>query len=776
MGKHGQFARGLSILAIVVVGAGVVPGVVFAQVAGRSAKALRAQARAYSVRGGYTQAPRQQTQVDVERLRAAERRTHRLGPRTRVEVGATRLAPRAVVPQVRARVSPQGLPADFLLYQNVDLGAGIGLTSQVNEPSTASNQDTVFYSYNWGAAISTNGGTSFSHVDPFTFFPSAHDGFCCDQSVIYDAARDMMLWMLMYSPDATGNNVRVAVANSRTNLRSGVWHFYDLTPSQITYAGQAVGDWYDYPHMALNGTNLFISINIFSSADAWRATVMLRLPLTALDSGAALNYDYLAVTDRFNFTATHGAGATMYWGSHNSTSSLRIYRWTDGSGTIDWDDVTHTSYPSPFVTYSCPGPNGVNWCGRSDDRVMTGWVAGGVIGFLWNAPQGMGGFGSFGWPYIHAARFNEATRALIDEPIVSSSTNVWIYPSIGVNRRGHIAGPAYWGNGSNHPTCNVLIWDDLTGGGWNNSFVRSGSHTPVTPNRWGDYTSSRTNATPFRAPGNQWVASCHTMQGGGTDSNARPQYVRFGRRRDQLDTVGVFNPTTSFYFLRDSNVAGPADVTFGYGPGSAGWTALSGDWDANEIDTPGLYNPVTSTFFLRNANSAGAANVVFGYGPAGAGWIPIIGDWNGDGTDTVGLYDPTTSTFFLRNANSAGAANVVFGYGPAGAGWIPIAGDWNGDGTDTIGLYNPATSTFFLRNTNSAGPADVTFSYGPAAGWTPLAGNWNATGMATIGLYNPATATFFLRFTNTAGPADVTFSYGPAGLGWMPLARDWDSH
>ena len=189
---------------------------------------------------------------------------------------------------------------------------------------------------------------------------------------------------------------------------------------------------------------------------------------------------------------------------------------------------------------------------------------------------------------------------------------------------------------------------------------------------------------------------------------------------------------------------------FQYGPAGlpvgSQWIPIAGDWDGNGTDTIGLYNPVTSTFYLRNTNDSGYADVTFTYGPAGAGWIPIAGDWDGNGTDTLGLYNPATSTFYLRNTTSSqgpndkGYADVAFAYGPAGAGWIPIAGDWDGNGTDTLGLYNPATSTFYLRNTtslqgsNDKGYADVTFAYGAAsAGWLPIAGDWNGPGNAADG-------------------------------------------
>ncbi|MGQ0572111.1 MAG: DUF7948 domain-containing protein [Armatimonadota bacterium] len=242
-----------------------------------------------------------------------------------------------------------------------------------------------------------------------------------------------------------------------------------------------------------------------------------------------------------------------------------------------------------------------------------------------------------------------------------------------------------------------------------------------------------------------------------------------------METVGLHNPATSTFFLKNTNAAGPADVVFGYGPGGLGWVPLAGDWDGNGTDTAGIYDPMTSTFFLKNTNAAGPADIVFSYGPGGMGWMPVVGDWDGDGDDTVGLYDGTSSTFFLRNTHAAGPADVVFGYGPAGAGWTPLTGDWDGNSTDTVGLYNGGAATFFLRNTNAAGLADIVFAYGPAGmGWIPVVGDWDATGTTTAGLYNGTTSTFFLKNTNAAGPADIVFGYGPAGAGWTPLAGDWN--
>jgi hypothetical protein len=244
--------------------------------------------------------------------------------------------------------------------------------------------------------------------------------------------------------------------------------------------------------------------------------------------------------------------------------------------------------------------------------------------------------------------------------------------------------------------------------------------------------------------------------------------------RRHTDTVGLYNPATGTSFLRNSNTAGPADLTFRFGPAPSTWTSLSGNWDADWDDTIGLYDPAGGKFYLRNSNSGGPADLTFRFGPAASTWKPIIGDWNGDDTDTIGLYSQTTGTVYLRNSNSAGSADLTFRFGPAPTTWLPITGDWDGDGIDTIGLYSQATGTFYLRNSNSAGPADLTFRFGPApSGWLPIAGDWNSDGIDTIGLYDPTAGKFYLRNANSAGVADLTFRYGPAPSTWKPIVGEW---
>ena len=81
------------------------------------------------------------------------------------------------------------------------------------EPSVAKNGQYVLATYNWGAAVSTNGGGSFQFVDPKKALPNDYGGFCCDQLALYEPSRNLWIWVLQYKSDQAGNNaIRLAVA------------------------------------------------------------------------------------------------------------------------------------------------------------------------------------------------------------------------------------------------------------------------------------------------------------------------------------------------------------------------------------------------------------------------------------------------------------------------------------------------------------------------------------------------------------------------------------
>ena len=90
--------------------------------------------------------------------------------------------------------------------------------------------------------------------------------------------------------------------------------------------------------------------------------------------------------------------------------------------------------------------------------------------------------------------------------------------------------------------------------------------------------------------------------------------------------------------LRNSLTTGFADATFGYGPAGVGWRPMVGDWAwpaqgghaavvADGLDTVGLYDPATGSFYLRNSLTTGAADLSFAYGATAQGWVELCGRW-----------------------------------------------------------------------------------------------------------------------------------------------------
>ena len=215
---------------------------------------------------------------------------------------------------------------------------------------------------------------------------------------------------------------------------------------------------------------------------------------------------------------------------------------------------------------------------------------------------------------------------------------------------------------------------------------------------------------------------------------------------------------------------GAADTVFTYGPSSSTLTPIVGDWDGDGVETIGLYDPASGAFFLRNSNAGGAADIVFTFGPGGAGWKPIAGDWDGDGIDTIGLYDPSTGNFFLKNTNGPGRRTSTSGSAP-GERDTAARGRLERRRHRHDRALQSATGTFFLRNSNASGAADLVFDYGPPNA-PPVMGDWNNDGTDTIGIYVPSTGAWFLRNSNSPGGADIAFTYGPANA--TPITGDWN--
>ncbi len=536
---------------------------------------------------------------ETARLQAAQTQFHRRGPATRVNPSAaTRTAPPsppASIPRAAATLAKPSIgsgmnaPGTFTLFQNTDLHTVVSnTTSVVAEPSVANIGSAVLETGNWFAAVSTDGGNSFGYLDPFTAFPSVYGGFCCDQSVLYDPSRNLMFWTLMYVPNGTGNIIRLAIAHGEAALETTPIPFYSygFSPQAL---GFPAGDWYDYPQMALGSNYLYLTANVFRSDGlTFDGTVVLRMPLDGLASGLDFDVDVFMMS-YFNATPVQGATTTMYWATQVDTATLRVYKWPEG-GSVSAANVAHTSYPDPsnLANYTCP-VNGTDWCGRLDDRVQTGWLSNGRLGFMWSAPKGSGGFGTFYYPYIHTLILNEVSLALVGEPIMHNPAYAYAYPAVGLNARGHPAGPVFYGGGTISPTLAAMIWDDLSPNpyptlptAWELYNIAESTQGPTEttcPNCWGDYLAASQDHTSVYSR-YRWVATGYTLQGGGSNGNVHPRYVIIGRERDQPErqvnvaltsslNTSVFGQTVAFTMTVTSSTGVPTGtVTLKDGTGA----------------------------------------------------------------------------------------------------------------------------------------------------------------------------------------------------------------
>jgi len=401
--------------------------------------------------------------------------------------------------------------ATVRLIRNIGLGdpATGALTSTINEPSTAASGRNAFITGNWFASQSTDAGASWSFVNPFTRFPSAAGGFCCDQVVLYEPSRDIWIWILQYVESGGSNIFRVAVCRGAT---FGSWYYWDFSPTALNASWTDM--WFDYPDAALSSNHLYITFNAFNTGRAFLRSFAFKLPLNALRDATSLSYQWWSTTTHGSLRLTQGATSSMFFASHNGGRQLRVFGWPDSSGSIGAFDVT----VSPWMAgpYSAPGPGGAEWLSRIDSRITGAWVTGTRAGFLWTAAAQTGR----PLPYVKGAVVDTTTRTLVEQPDIWNQSSAFAYPAASPNAAGVIAVSLFFGGGPRHPSHVVGFRDGTV---WRLVITRAGTNGP--PNgAWGDYLSCRR----YAPASSEWVASGYTLQGGTDRRNVDPQYVHFG--------------------------------------------------------------------------------------------------------------------------------------------------------------------------------------------------------------------------------------------------------
>jgi hypothetical protein len=385
-------------------------------------------------------------------------------------------------------------------------------TSLVCEPSVGTRGAQVLYTGNWFAAFSSNGGGTFTFVDPNTTFPSTHGGFCCDQVAVYDSKNDVLFWNLQYINDSSGNVQRLALAHGN-DIATENWHYYDFSPQSV---GNWQKEWFDFPDLVVGANYLYLSSNAFSTEgqEPFTRCVMLRLPLDKLAKYEGFSYNYFSATDVGGPRATQGATDPMYWATHVNQQTVRVFTWKEADTTISQNDVTVQSWSDS--TRVAPGPDGRDWLGREDGRMTGAFQSGNNIGFAWTAAQD----GTFPFPQVRVVIMDGASKAVSSQPHIWNKEFAFAYPALAPNQNGTVGISLSYGGKLLYPSHAVGILTNSNT--WDLVSTASGTSGPA-ENVWGDYLTIRPD------PGNPkaWVATGYTLQGGAQQTNSQPLYVDF---------------------------------------------------------------------------------------------------------------------------------------------------------------------------------------------------------------------------------------------------------
>jgi hypothetical protein len=189
--------------------------------------------------------------------------------------------------------------------------------------------------------------------------------------------------------------------------------------------------------------------------------------------------------------------------------------------------------------------------------------------------------------------------------------------------------------------------------------------------------------------------------------------------------VGIYvNAPVPYFLLCEALGEEPVCPRYWAPPAFWGMLPIAGNWDADPADEVGLYNPATGRFYLRDLgpNRTLPPVVDFKLGQGGKGNVPLAGDWDGDGVASVGIRRAVDGFFGLRNTNGPGSFDHFFELTGSPPDALPFFGDWDLAGGDSVGLYDPQTGIVSLRNELTSGPPDFQAPLSIDAALTPVWG------------------------------------------------------
>ncbi len=419
--------------------------------------------------------------------------------------------------RARSAKSATGTPVVFLANN----GLGISSSTTAEPSGGATGGGMVFVTANWFAAYSTDGGSTFTQLNPTTVFPADAVGFCCDQIVQYVPSIDRFIWLLQ------GNNgYRLASASPADIINSGgtAWTYWNLTPNIFGVCGS-----FDYPDLSVGNNSLYISWDAGGGCSG--GFQVARTSLAGLQAGGTITIEF---TDPALGTMAWGShlaqdtGDEIFWAGHNNNSQMRVFSLAEGSGTYFWRDVDISSWANNAPTSTTP--DGQDWLAKNfNGPGGNSFPRNGVIGatrlsdqlwFAWTA--GTDGF--FQQPHVEMVTLDRANNfRLIQQVQIWNNSYAFAYPALATDAcSGEVGLSLEYGGNGNYENHVVGFWGDFV------VYITSASNVGTT--RYGDYVTIRQQPATEANPGNLFSAfgyGLNSVLGAGTQVDIR--YILFGR-------------------------------------------------------------------------------------------------------------------------------------------------------------------------------------------------------------------------------------------------------
>ncbi len=410
--------------------------------------------------------------------------------------------------------------------------------------ATGPRGSAVMYTTNNGDGISTDGGFSFTYLNPATAFGAASapaGGYCCDQVVAYLPVVKRFVWVLQYAVPGKRGVGMIRVASTTLHdfvaSRGTTWRIHDFYPQDFGLVRPRKGQIIlDRAHVAFTRGNVYLTVDDFRSSTDFRGTVLWRINARQLGQ-ASIGYQYLELPKASSKVRPAQDASqndrVQYFAGTASTSKLNIYKWSDTANPITEYDMDIASIATKDMVSNDPG--GTDWMSRYGKQagvVVTGAKTGNTL--------------LFGWMYgrQRAIRHSDGTTELKtvhdqpglgfvvinsdqDPPLKVAGSNIEYanlaaaLPMLRANTDGSTALSFMYGGPTLYPSHAVgfLI-------GYAVSLTVRGQTTSIEPNYGGDYVGLA------QVPGTQCFAAAGSATKTSLISRSAfidPHYIFFGR-------------------------------------------------------------------------------------------------------------------------------------------------------------------------------------------------------------------------------------------------------